>query len=83
MTAEGRIGVNLCVSVDLSPTDFKGAHQSGLGKERNVKGGQGVMEPGTTQVEHLPLETYDFTFAGKSAKLSRQTGCRPFERGNF
>jgi hypothetical protein len=41
------------------------------------------MEPGKAIVEHVPLETYDFTSADRIATSSRQIGCRLFKRGNF
>jgi hypothetical protein len=80
---EGGISVNLCSSVDRLSTDFTDAHRSGSRKRAEGEGGQRVMGPGTAQVEHVPLETYDFTSPGKTANASQHMSCRLFERGKF
>ena len=83
MKTEGRICVNLCSSVDQLPADFKNRYQLGPLKMTEVEGGQGVMGPGEAKVEHVPLETYDFTSACPIGSESQSTGYRLVDRGKF
>ena len=83
MKAEGGIWVNPCASVDCLSADFKNRYQLGPLKMTEVECGQRFTTPGKTEVEHVPLKTYDLTFAGRIANASQQMGCRVFERGKF
>ena len=79
---DGQICAISCSSVDRLSADFT-VDESGSRKMTEVEGGQWVMESGRSQVEHVPLETYDLASAGRVANASQSTGCRLLERGNF
>jgi hypothetical protein len=80
---ERRICVNLCPSVAQLFADFKAARTPGSLRMAKVEGGKGVRQPGTAKVEHVPLETYDFTFGGKTVSARPSTGYGRIKRGNF
>jgi hypothetical protein len=48
-----------------------------------VEGSEWVTSQGKAQVEHVPLETYDFTFAGKNVNANQQTSYGFVKRGKF
>jgi len=81
MAAESvSIRVHPWISCPQSP---RAARTSGPWKRAEVEGGQGVAEPGMAIVEHAPLETYDFTPAGRIGSESQSTGYGLVDRGKF